>query len=1659
MRLLYLHFHLLCENFFRNLLYPLMLKKWKPQFLKITLLLLLSVSVTFLKANGPTTHEPCDACDNVINGGQIQADESGCPMPTWDPSIITSAVLPVGGSGALEFIWIFTTDDPLQPLAQWTPIPNSNSPDYDPAPISVTTHYRRCARRAGCIDYIGESNIITKSVNCCDNVTDGGQIGTDQHYCGSSFDPNPIVNVTYPSGGSGGLEYQWFMSLTGTPYMPGSADWALVPGAVAEGYDVGSIVQTTYFVRLARRDGCTDYLGVSNMITLSVFEAVDVNLATSGVTCAGGSDGAIDITVMAGESPFGFQWDPAQGNTEDLQAITAGFYQVTVTDANGCTATVSVDIPDGDTIVVTADHTVESCLGANNGSAQVFSVSGGVPNYTYFWDDPFFQTTSAISGLSPGTYTVVATDAQGCTGSASVILENGPMLQVQTMTQGVQCFGGNDGTATVVSVTGGSGTYFYQWNDPALQMTQTVFGLTAGNFEVIVNDDQGCVGVGSAVVEDGIPLVLSLSHTNAQCGTTADGTATVTVSGGVPPYSYLWNDPAAQTSSTAGFLAAGNYSVTVMDANGCTAVGNETVQAPMSAMIETSATDVNCAGASDGSVSVTVQNGDPATFSYLWNDPAASTGMVVNGLPGGTFSVTVSDQNGCMVVASATISEPTPLLLSMQSTSASCFDSSDGAATVTVSGGTPFGNGDYQYNWNAPGNPAVASLDDISAGVYTVTVTDANGCSSIGMLAIDAPAAMVVNMTNTPVTCSGFADGAALANVQGGTGPYTYLWDDPSNSTTADIADLGPGVYTLTVTDVNGCTTISQATIFEPPALVLTFNKTDILCYDDNDGTVTVQVTGGVTPYLYAWSGGETTATITGLTAGNFETTVTDANGCVIGGSATIFATTTLAASVSATDANCSNSSDGQATVTGQGGSLPYTYSWSNGATTAINTNLLPGAYTVTVTDSDGCSVSSTVQVGAPPQMTCQTQLVAPITIYGGSNGSASVTAGGGVAPYTYAWASGATSQTASNLAAGVQNVTVTDSHSCTCVTQITMTNPSKIGNFVWQDINQNGIQDTGEPGIQNITVHLLGTTNTGAPINMTDVTDLDGQYDFDGLLPGFYHIEVDLLPNHIFTLADIGNDALDSDIHPATGSSDTFLLAPAYFDNRWDAGIIILDEKINIGDFVWQDADHNGIQDLNENGLSGIPVKLISMPGNTIVASTTTNLLGKYLFPDVMPGTYLVEFSLGTLPNGYIFAPQNQGSDDEKDSDPDPATGRTAQFQVLPFTVDNLSIDAGIFKECDNVTDGGLIGFDEDLCGIGADPAEIVSVAAPTGGFGVLEYLWLSSNVPVYNGPGDPNWTPIPNSNNASYDPGPITQTTYYIRCSRRLGCVDYPGETNIVAKNITPYPLTQIIDSPNELCELEDGRFEAAIAGGGATYFWEFGPDATPQTATTRVVDPVHWSTQGLKTVKLTVTRFGCSFSVTKNVQVNNCGNNLVVFENILATLDGDKIDINWKVSGEASKTVFFVQRSEDGRKFENLNALAGVENQDSSSYHFTDHQPKLGANLYRILFRQMDENKEEGYSSVVSVFYRPENIGLVQVYPNPTFGRVVVELLKPNDSPASVKITSPFGKILESMEMPAQTEKLELDLSRYPQGVYLVCIKQNGYREQVCRIAKVD
>ncbi|MEY3052132.1 MAG: hypothetical protein RLY31_1917 [Bacteroidota bacterium] len=1599
---------------------------------------------------GPDAVEPVGiptepaACDNATAGGLIQGNETGCPSPVWDPSAILNVALPTGGSGTLEYLWVSTSDGPNLPVSLWTPIPNSNASSYDPGPITETTWYRRCARRSGCTEYVAESNIVEKTVSCCSDVTDGGLVAADQSGC-APFAPDTLLNVSPAAGGGGTVEYSWWFSTVSDTWFPGHPDWSPAPGLQdLPDYAPGTLTQTTFFIRLAKGEGCSDFILGSNVITIAVFPNPNLSGSASPPLCAGVSDGAILLLPVGGTPPYQYQWSLPAGDTSFLGGLSGGLYGATVTDAAGCTASNTFLLEPTTVLSVNILAEPVTCAVQPDGQLTVAAVTDGTPAFSYAWSNAPGLSQASQSGLASGNYSVTVTDALGCIGVGSAFVPPAEDWAVGLAVSAPSCPGGSDGTAAVTSILGGTALYGFLWNDPAAQPTPLATGLTPGGYTVLVTAlANGCTDTFAVLVPDTTGLQLSTSHTNAGCGGQQDGTASVAISGGQAPYLIQWDDPSAQSTATASQLAAGNYTVTVTDAQGCSAASSVTVETPFNATFELMSLPASCFDSQDGTASVSILTGDPTAIQYLWNDPAGTQGPQADGLAPGTYQVTLTDNGGCLATGQTVVSAPPALLLSGAVDTTTCPDSPDGTATVSASGGS----GTFQYAWDAPGAPTTPLVDGLPAGSYTVTVTDQGGCTAVLALAVPAGPGMVLQLTTQDLTCAGIQDGSAQVAVDGGTAPYAYAWDDPQQTSGPLLSGIGPGGYTVTVTDGNGCEAEATAFIFTPPVLTANIAVQGMTCDTDSAGTATALGSGGVPPYLFAWSTGSAQSSLQGLSVGTYTLTVTDSYGCSTVSSADITALSNLVLDVQVQDESCHGATDGAVTVMVGGGAAPLSWLWSQGATSSGLQQLAAGSYAVTVTDANLCTVAAVATVGSPDALLCSIAVNQPVGTYNGNEGVLVVQAAGGTGSYQFAWSDGSTASARYGLPAGSYAVTVTDAAGCTCAGAVGLENPSKVGDLIWLDQNENGRQDAGEPGFQGVKVWLVGTTAGGQPVDRFVLSGADGYFAFDGLQEGDYQLTLELPAYHVPSPVLVGADpTLDNDFDPLTGSTAFFHLPQGVYDEDRDGGLIFLDEPTDIGDFVWEDLNHNGLQDGGEPGWANVPVRLFKIPSGIPYASTLTNATGQYLFVGVPPGKYYLEFGLFAFPNGYVFTTPDVGTDDSLDSDVMPSTGRTDTFEILPFTLNNLSFDAGVHPQCSNVVSGGSVGYDEQLCGAGADPSLIENIALPAGGFGTLQYLWLQSTTPVYNGPGDPNWVPVPNSDMPAYDPGPVSQTTYFIRCARREGCGSFSGESNIITKEILPLPVAGIQTAPDTICLLEGADFVATPAGPGAFYHWMFGTDAVPAEGFSTAEDDVYWFTAGSKAVSLEVTRLGCAAQVQHTVFVEDCGHPIVVIEDFLASLTGETVGLSWKIRSNAPESVVFrLERAIGGLSFQPLGLVSGEAGR--FGYAFADERPFRGRNVYRLRWYVRDDMARSGQSDILTVEGPVSADQLALVFPNPVRDLLQVELVQAQDAPVDMELLDARGRLVRTYRLEPMAAGRTLDLTDLPEGPYLLCLRREG------------
>ncbi|MEO6883730.1 MAG: SprB repeat-containing protein, partial [Bacteroidia bacterium] len=657
------------------------------------------------------------------------------------------------------------------------------------------------------------------------------------------------------------------------------------------------------------------------------------------------------------------------------------------------------------TLTLTMSSTPASC-GNSNGTATV-SAAGGTAPYTYSWS-PGGQTTATATGLSAGSYTVTVKDASGCNTATSTVIvaSSGGITATATFTP-ISCNGGNNGTATATPA-GGTGPYTYSWNSSG-QTTQTATGLSAASYTVTVKDANGCTA--SVAVTPTQPTVLSATTTNTavSCSGGSNGTAKVTAAGGTGLYTYSWN-PSGQTTQTATGLATTSYTVTVKDANGCTTTTTVNITQPAAITLTTTTTTAHC-GQADGGASVSATGGT-GVYTYSWSNGVtiASNANIVSG----TYTVTVTDGNGCTQTATALVPNSGGITSAALTSTNSTCGNTNGTATVTgVTGGAPA----YTYSW--AGGQTTSTITGQPAGTYSVTITDANGCKYPTTVVINnTPGVNATMGTATNTSCFAGNNGSATVTASSGTNPYTYSWT--GGQSTATATGLAAGNYTVTVTDASGCTATVTTVITQPTKLDTTTNYVNELCNGGNNGAATINVTGGTGAYTYIWTPNvSSTGTATALAAGTYAVTVNDANGCSISKTFTINQPTTIVLTTTTTTAHCGQA-DGDASASATGGIGAYNYSWSNGITTANNANIINATYTVTVTDANGCTQTATAIVpnSGGPSSTITT--VTNVSCFGMSNGSITVNAAGGTGAYTYLWTpTGQTTATATGLAPG----------------------------------------------------------------------------------------------------------------------------------------------------------------------------------------------------------------------------------------------------------------------------------------------------------------------------------------------------------------------------------------------------------------------------------------------------------------------------------------------------------------------------------------------------------------------------------------------------------------------------------------------------------------
>ncbi|MEX0811999.1 MAG: hypothetical protein WD048_07260, partial [Chitinophagales bacterium] len=830
---------------------------------------------------------------------------------------------------------------------------------------------------------------------------------TDQNPTGicynSTGDYDVSLTVTYPSGATASDTKTDFITVNPLPTTTAGPDTTLCEGAAAELF------------------------------------------ATGGVEYAWSPNININDTTLANPTIF---------PTADRE------YVVQVTDANACIAydTVNITVFSSSIDLTLGVLDSVSCTGETDAALEAVVIGGNLP-LTYTWSNNLRikantnDDRDTLENIGAGTYWVRVNDDIGCAKTDTVtLIEPDTLTATATLDNAISCFDADDAQISI-SASGGTGTLEYSIDSGATFQLDSVFtGISSGSYIATVRDANECTATVSGTIEITNPPELTIAavlDSNISCHNANDAQISATASGGSGDLEFSIDSGATyQVDTFFSNLSAGDYTIIVRDTSGCTDTSSVvTITNPDSLSIEIFARDITCNGENNGSVWVDVTGGT-TPYQYNWNN-AAITDSIFNLSPG-TYCVTVTDDNGCQISACDTIIEPTALTASITDSShITCNGADDGTATVTPTGGTV----PYTFDWGAVGNNQNDSINTgLPPGTHPVTVTDSNACEVTVSVTITEPPVLTATISDTVhVSCNGECDGEATVTPTGGTPPYTFAWSDGQTDSIA--TGLCAGAYDVTVSDANSCDTIINVTITEAPVLTAVISDTvHVACNGDCTGEATVTPTGGTPPYTFAWSDGQTDSIATGLCAGTYDVTVSDANSCDTTVSVNITEPALLGASITDTVHVSSNGlCDGEAIVTPTGGTPGYTFDWGSGngnsPNDSINTGLCAGIYNVTVTDQNDCDTVVTVEITEPPALDASITDTTHIVCGGECTGSATVTPDGGVEPYTFQWDDPAnqTDSIATGLCAGFYQVTVTDDNNISAVIAVEITEPDTL--------------------------------------------------------------------------------------------------------------------------------------------------------------------------------------------------------------------------------------------------------------------------------------------------------------------------------------------------------------------------------------------------------------------------------------------------------------------------------------------------------------------------------------------------------------------------------------------------------------------------------------
>ena len=858
-------------------------------------------------------------------------------------------------------------------------------------------------------------------------------------------DSNGILSIDSIINGSGNYTYNWTNDT--------------VPGVIlSTTNNVTNLTPGNYSCTILDNDwGCSinEYLSISEPSVLSTIENI------SNVTCFGDSNGVAILTISGGTNPYGQGWNG--NNSNNLQE---GNYFYTITDANGCTFSDSVNISQPPLLTSTISITDITNCSTQDGAIDL-SANGGTGTYSYSWSNN--EITEDISNLSSGTYTTIITDTNNCTITDSATINNYNSSISTTLNApffngyNLLCYG--DSSGTIFSNTiGGIGMLNFQWSDN--QNTINAQNLVAGNYSLIITDSLGCTTTNSFNLTQANPITSNYTTTHISCYEVNDGSAIVNFTGGaigVNPgdmnYFLNWDTlsyplPFPNTTfTTSAFgvgVPAGSYIYSATDLNGCSHSDTITITQPDSLYTAYSTSnyngfEVSCYGNNDATVNIQV-NGGTAPFDNYFNG-ILQNNLTTTNLLAGSYTDSIIDANGCTATNTIILNEPSALNTTLNTTDVSCNGICDGEITSNTSGSVS----PYYYLWTNSQN--TANISNLCAGNYTLVITDENGCTENSLAAINEPSSIIVTTDSTAnIITYGGNEGVIYITTNGGSGLLNTSWTSSNgySAVTNNIMNLYAGIYYLEITDSNLCSYLDTFELTQPSSLSLSINTiNNVSCYDSCNGFINITANGGDSTYAYSWVGPNSFTSsnddINNLCYGEYIITIDDGITSMID-TINIYQPQPITTVLSVDSIVCYNST-AQAEINVWGGTQPFTYNWSNGDSNNY-TIVSAGNYAINVTDTNGCSYSQTFSLSNPDSIFTQTTS-SNTNCFGGNNGSIIINiTNGGTSPYSFSENNGVTYQstnTFTNLVTGNYSFLISDDNGCLGTASATIIEPPSI--------------------------------------------------------------------------------------------------------------------------------------------------------------------------------------------------------------------------------------------------------------------------------------------------------------------------------------------------------------------------------------------------------------------------------------------------------------------------------------------------------------------------------------------------------------------------------------------------------------------------------------